>query len=169
MSSMASACTPRVLEAGPNQSAIPVSAPPLQLNETRVTSEWPLRDYLELGALPDAVPRARFHARQLLREWGLDGLRDDIELLVSEVVTNAMQASRSTEGTTPVRMWLLADGVQVLLLVWDASPHTPAPTSVSADDESGRGLLLVEAIGDSWGYFPHETGGKVIWALTRML
>jgi anti-sigma regulatory factor (Ser/Thr protein kinase) len=108
------------------------------------------------------------HARQLLGEWGLSDLSDDVELLVSELVTNATQASRLIEKTIPVRMWLLADEAHVLILVWDASTHTPVRASVSEEDESGRGLLLVEAISDSWGYFPHETRGKVVWALTRM-
>ena len=50
---------------------------------------WPLRSYLELGALPTAVPCARLHARQLVWEWGLNGLAANTELLVSELVTNA--------------------------------------------------------------------------------
>ena len=51
--------------------------------------QWPLCSYLELGALPTAVPCARLHARHLLWEWGLNGLAADTELLVSELVTNA--------------------------------------------------------------------------------
>ncbi len=47
--------------------------------------QWPLHSYLELGALPTAVPCARLHARHLLREWGLNGLAADAELLVSEL------------------------------------------------------------------------------------
>jgi len=190
LSGSTSACTPRALAAiartagggastiagigtaftapGPSEGAAPSPVPPLQLNEANVTSEWPLQDFLELGALAGAVPCARLHVRSLLWEWGLSDLSDDIELLVSELVTNATQASSFTEGTAPVRLWLLADGGQVLILVWDASPHTPARPNVNADDESGRGLLLVETISDSWGYFPHETCGKVVWALTRM-
>ena len=55
--------------------------------------QWPLRSYLELGALPTAVPCARLHARHLLWEWGLNGLAADTELLVSELVTNAVKAT----------------------------------------------------------------------------
>jgi hypothetical protein len=55
-----------------------------------VTGRWPLRTFLELGALPSAVPCARLHTRQLLWEWGLAAdLADTAELLVSEIVTNA--------------------------------------------------------------------------------
>jgi anti-sigma regulatory factor (Ser/Thr protein kinase) len=131
-----------------------------------MAGSWPLQDYLELGAPPGAVPCARLHARQLLWEWRLGDLSDDVELLVSELVTNATQASCLTGRTTPVRMWLLADEAQALILVWDASSQRPVRASVSEDDESGRGLLLVEAISDDWGYFPHEAG-KVVWARAR--
>jgi hypothetical protein len=54
-----------------------------------VTGRWPLRSFLELGALPGAVPCARLHTRQLLWEWGLIALSETAELLVSEIVTNA--------------------------------------------------------------------------------
>jgi hypothetical protein len=61
----------------------------------------PLRSYLELGALPTAVPCARLHARHLMWEWGLMRLTADIELAVSELVTNAVRtpcAGRSVDG-----------------------------------------------------------------------
>jgi anti-sigma regulatory factor (Ser/Thr protein kinase) len=131
-------------------------------------SEWPLRDFIELGALPGAVPCARLHARQLLWEWGLTGLSDSTELLVSELVTNAMLASRAMEPVTPVRLWLLTDKTRVKILVWDASPQPPARMDISEDAESGRGLLLVETISHKWDwYFPQDMGGKVVWAEVR--
>ena len=49
--------------------------------------------YLELGALPTAVPCARLHARHLLWEWGLSALVEDTELLTSELITNAVKAT----------------------------------------------------------------------------
>jgi anti-sigma regulatory factor (Ser/Thr protein kinase) len=111
-----------------------------------MTSQWPLRSFLELGALPGAVPCARLHARQLLWEWGLEALTDSTELVVSELVTNAIQAPRTTGHTSPVRLWLLSDKAQVLVLVWDASPHPPVRADISDETENGRGLLLVEAV-----------------------
>ena len=53
---------------------------------------WPLRSYLQLGALPGAVPCARLHTKLVLWEWGLDRLVETAELLVSEIITNAVQA-----------------------------------------------------------------------------
>jgi hypothetical protein len=62
-----------------------------------MTEEWPLRSHLELGALPGAVPCARLHARQVLWEWGLSQFSENAEMLVAELMTNAIQASLSAE------------------------------------------------------------------------
>jgi anti-sigma regulatory factor (Ser/Thr protein kinase) len=127
-------------------------------------AQWPYRSFLELGALDGAVPSARLHARLVLAEWGLAALSDDIELLVSELVTNGVRASRAT-GHDAVRMWLVSDLRQVVVFVWDASPRPPVPGDPpGADAESGRGLLLVEALSQRWGHFGYDSGGKVIWA-----
>jgi anti-sigma regulatory factor (Ser/Thr protein kinase) len=102
----------------------------------------------------------------MLWEWGLTQLTEDVELLVSELVTNAIAAPQSGDRISPVRLWLRADRTQVLILVWDASPQPPAPVDADDDAESGRGLLLVEAVSQKWDwYFPQGTGGKVVWAL----
>ena len=128
--------------------------------------QWPLRSFLELGPLPSGVPCARLHARQLAWEWGLAGLGDDTELLVSELLTNAVAAARATEPILPVRLWLLSDTTQIAILVWDANPQPPARTETDDDAESGRGLLLVGAISRRWGWYAtHDTTGKVVWAL----
>jgi anti-sigma regulatory factor (Ser/Thr protein kinase) len=129
---------------------------------------WPWQSCLELGALPGAVPCARLHARQVLWEWELTALSDTTELLVSELVTNAIQMSRTTALDTPIRLWLVCDTAQVLILVWDACPAPPIPTDASGDAESGRGLLLVDALSARWGWHsPPGMDGKVVWALIR--
>src|SRR5215472_7912602 len=129
---------------------------------------WPLRTFLELGALPGAVPCARLHARLVAWEWGLAGLGDDAELLVSELLTNAVAAARAMEPSFPVRMWLLSDSTQIAILVWDANPQPPVRTPIDDEAETGRGLLLVEAVSQQWGWYaPQDMTGKVGWALTR--
>lgn len=133
-----------------------------------VTGRWPLRSFLELGALLTAVPCARLHTRQLLWEWHLTDLGDDAELLVSEIVTNAVQMTRADGRTAPVRLWLLADHAQLLMLIWDASPLPPVRMNSTDDAENGRGLVLVETLSARWGHFPHHTGGKIVWALLDM-
>jgi hypothetical protein len=68
-----------------------------------MTGQWPLQSFLEPGALPGAVPCARLHARQVLWEWGLTALSESTELLLSELVTNAVQVSRTMTQVTAVR------------------------------------------------------------------
>ena len=76
----------------------------------------PLRSYLELGALPTAVPWARLHARHMLWEWGLNGLIQDSELLVRELVTNTVKATAGRDEAA-VRLRLSGDSARVLIEV----------------------------------------------------
>jgi len=139
-------------------------------------AQWPLHSFLELGALAGAVPCARLHARHVLWEWGLAGLADSTELLVSEMITNGVQASRAMTQAA-VRLWLVSDRARVVILAWDASPLPPVPADPRADAENGRGLLLVDAISERWGwYFPGKQPsadapgqhGKVVWAVLQL-
>lgn len=131
-----------------------------------MADEWPLRSHLELGALPGAVPCARLHTRLVLWEWGLSALSDNAELLVSELVTNAVQASLPSERILPVRLWLSCARSRLLIQVQDTNPHPPARTSADNDDESGRGLHIVDAISAKWGWHTNEDhSGKIVWAL----
>jgi anti-sigma regulatory factor (Ser/Thr protein kinase) len=138
--------------------------------------EWPLRSYLELRALPASVRSARLHARAILGEWHLGAFADTVELLVSEITTNAVRASVSSarqlrgKGTAaqplPVRLWLTSDRHNVLIQVWDGDHRQPLPQHPEPDAECGRGLLLVETLSTQWGcYTPDGQGGKVVWAL----
>jgi len=131
-----------------------------------IQDQWPLHSHLELGALPGAVPCARLHARQVLWEWGLSAFSENAELLVSELMTNATQASLSTELILPVRLWLSSDQSRLLIQVQDTSCDPPAPTGGVDDDERGRGLLIVEAISTKWGWdIKEDNSGKIVWAL----
>jgi hypothetical protein len=136
---------------------------------------WPLQSYLELGVLPTAVPCARGHARLVLAEWGLQELAEPAELVVSELVTNGIRASRAlvgsrfggrwSPGTPPVRLWLLSDYRTVLLQVWDGNNRMPRRQELDPESEGGRGLWLVEALSEDWGAFqPENASGKVVWA-----
>lgn len=147
---------------------IGLPVPPLHGQETSTAREWPLKSFLELGPYPGAVPCARLHARQVLWEWGQAGLGKATELVVSELVTNAIRASRSLGQDTAVRMWLLSDREKVLVVVWDASQQPPGPAEPEPGDlsDGGRGLLLVDAMSERWEwYLARDTEGKVVWAL----
>ncbi len=141
-----------------------------------LSSAWPLSTSLPLGALPGATPCARLHARAVLTEWGLADLVEAAELIVSELVTNAVRASTGPDGRPrydasglPVVVLRMAsDGIRLLVEVWDGLPGAPAAAHPGPDDESGRGLMLVAAQCDRWSWqtvpgWP----GKVVWAELR--
>ncbi|MGH7866135.1 MAG: ATP-binding protein [Candidatus Dormibacteraceae bacterium] len=129
-----------------------------------MADDWPLHSYLELGALPGAVPCARLHTRQLLWEWGFNEVSDTAELLVSELITNATYATQAIKQDLPIRFWLLSDKTQVIISVWDGNPRPPVLRDISEEAESGRGLVLVDALSDKWDWYPHKSfGGKIVW------
>ena len=151
----------------PRASREGVRIPPFITRQGHGTNHcWPLQDFLELGALVSAVPCARLHARQVLREWGIGNLGGSAELLVTELITNAVRASREAGLDSAVRLWLLSDSAQILILVWDASPRPPVLTEASDEAEHGRGLMLVDAVSEQWGWYSREEdGGKFVWAI----
>jgi anti-sigma regulatory factor (Ser/Thr protein kinase) len=127
------------------------------------------RSALVLGALPTAVPCARLHARQVLWEWGLSGIAETAELLLSELVTNAVQAARAIVSDLPVNIRLSANRDCLLIEVWDGNVQPPVPRVLeddfpALDAESGRGLFLVETLSERWGWYPmRNPEGKVTW------
>ena len=127
------------------------------------------RSSLVLGALPTAVPCARLHARQVLWEWAAPVDIAAAELLVSELVTNGVQAAGATGGNPPVGLRLSAAYGLVLIEVWDGNASPPDPAELEdgippLDQEAGRGLFLVETLGERWGWYPtKDPPGKVTW------
>ncbi|MFF7883193.1 SpoIIE family protein phosphatase [Streptomyces sp. NPDC020794] len=105
----------------------------------------------------DAAPgRARRLARRALSRWGMEDMSDSVELLVSEVVTNAVRyASR------PVTLRLLRTDV-LRCEVGDDVPQLPRLRQARATDEGGRGLYLVNKLARRWGATRLSTG-KVVW------
>jgi anti-sigma regulatory factor (Ser/Thr protein kinase) len=123
------------------------------------------------GPLPDSVPTARGRTKAVLLEWGAarDGL-DDILLVVTELVTNAVNASRALPGSRPVRVWVCFDAAARLLIeVGDESLAQPVRVPRSDDALSGRGLHVVDDLSSGWGWFPATGHGlaKVVWADIR--
>jgi anti-sigma regulatory factor (Ser/Thr protein kinase) len=126
---------------------------------------WRLHDHLAFLALPSAVPCARLHTRHVLREWGVGvASREVIELAVSELVTNAVAAAAEAGSPLPVHFWLISDGMRVLICVQDPSPCRPVRLAPDGETESGRGLMLVEAVAMTWGSWA-APAGKVVWAV----
>jgi anti-sigma regulatory factor (Ser/Thr protein kinase) len=127
--------------------------------------QWHRHSRLPLGALPGAVPCARLHTKHIIKEWHLDPLTDPAELIVSELVTNALHASRALPEPQPIGLRLLGSSHQLMIEVWDACHAPPDPHPPQAGEETGRGLLLVASFSQQWGYYHPTTGGKVVWAI----
>lgn len=150
-----------------------VIGPEIVMDPASMPASWPMSSSLPLGALVTATPCARMHTRAVLSEWGLDGLSEAAELIVSELVTNAVRASTGADGRPKydgaglpvVIVRLGTDGSRVMIEIWDGIPGTPVTEQAGPDDESGRGLVLVEAVCARWDW---ETvpgwPGKVVWA-----
>ena len=84
---------------------------------------------------------------------------DEAELLVSELVTNAV-----VHGTPPITVHIECDGSQGLAVaVSDGSPDLPEPRDAGPYAEGGRGIHLVDLISDRWGIEPREGDGKQVW------
>jgi anti-sigma regulatory factor (Ser/Thr protein kinase) len=126
--------------------------------------EWRLDMILVLSPLPGSVPCARLHTRLVTAEWGLERINGTAELLVSELVTNAVRISAQLPARPPVRLQLRSDGARLLALVTDASPLPPICKDAAPGEEGGRGLMLVQELSDQWGWTPRQDG-KTCWFL----
>ncbi|RVX44860.1 anti-sigma regulatory factor (Ser/Thr protein kinase) [Nonomuraea polychroma] len=105
-----------------------------------------------------SVRRARRLARETLVEWGFDDQVEVAELLVSELVGNALDHARGQVGLS-----FSADDGLLRCVVEDEDPELPCMRTVDEDAESGRGLFLVDMLSNRWGAVPTAQGGKAIW------
>ena len=106
-----------------------------------------------------------------LWEWRWAELSHDVGVVVSELVTNSITASAELRPTVaPVLVWLGSDTHTVLAAVADASPRPPMRMNLGPDAEGGRGLAVVEAFSDRWGWHTTTMAGlaKVTWAEWRL-
>ncbi|MFJ7956576.1 SpoIIE family protein phosphatase [Streptomyces sp. NPDC096319] len=110
----------------------------------------------QLPREPRSVGRARELARAQLAAWDLEPLVDTVELLVSELVTNALRY-----GEGEIRLRLLRDRTLVCE-VWDAGLVQPRRRRARDTDEGGRGLQLVGLLSASWGS-RRTPRGKTVW------
>ena len=135
-----------------------------------------------LSAGHEAVREARHFTRGALEAWGLAERFDDVCLVVSELVTNALRhalpAARphgpALDVGPVIRLHLLRWTGRLVCAVRDPGRDRPVVRDADAlpDDraESGRGLFLVASFSDGWGWHPlaGPLGGKVVWAQFRL-
>lgn len=146
-------------------------------------ADWPLTSDLgPLGALATVPSLARGFVGVTIDGWGLGALTDIAELLVSELSTNVVRAAAKPDGTLryddegkPPLLWirLLFDHERLMVEVWDTLPASlgaPVARHPEPDEESGRGLEIIETLAEDWGW---ETvpgwSGKKVWAILKVL
>ncbi len=134
-------------------------------------SEWtcfPRVASRTVGMDASAVPGARDFAVATVHRWGAGERSGDVAVVVSELLTNALRhalPARSPAGQRrAIRLALLQPGPCVLCAVADPSRTPPARQEPTALAETGRGLHVVGAFSDSWGYAALGEQGKVVWA-----
>lgn len=142
-------------------------------------ADWQLvSDLGPLGALPTAPRLARGFIGVVLTGWGMRGLTEITELLVSELTTNVVRASTGpdgnprydTTGKLPL-LWvrLLSDHSRLLVEVWDNLPESlgaPEMRHAEPQEESGRGLDMVNTLCEQWGWESVPGwSGKRVWAV----
>ncbi len=110
-----------------------------------------------LPADPAVVADARARAARQLAAWGLEEITFTTELLVSELVTNAIRHAHE-----PIQLRIILDGM-LTCEVSDGSSSAPQLRRADRYDEDGRGLMLVAQLAERWGT-RHTATGKIIWA-----
>lgn len=122
---------------------------------------------LVLATLPTAPFWARRQTRVALESWQLWAeIIDTAELLVSELVTNAVKFTRQdAEDSAPISLMLRYLAGRLIIEVSDPDPNPPVFTEPGSDSDGGRGLMLVQALSKEWSYYRPPAGGKVVYCV----
>lgn len=121
------------------------------------------------GIEPGSVSAARRFATLTMTRWGLAERGDDVAIVVSELLSNALRHGLAplADGCPdrPIRLGLVHSGPSVLCAVADPSDLLPVPREADCLDESGRGLHVIASLSDQWGScMARGRPGKVVWA-----
>jgi anti-sigma regulatory factor (Ser/Thr protein kinase) len=114
---------------------------------------------------PQAARAARRLTRITMRDWGLAALADDAEMIIGEFVANAITHARTLDASDIPGLRLMRRSGEVMCAVLDPSDDAPVLRQAVGTDETGRGLRMVDAISDIWGWSPVVGRGKAVWAI----
>ena len=135
----------------------------------RMPSDWwesPAVAACSLGLNAQSGRTARRFTRSTLRDWGLTALADDAEAIVGEFVANAVShGARSAGSGQPIGLRLLRRTGEVMCAVLDPCERAPVLRIPDRTEEAGRGLQMVDALSDVWGWSPVTGRGKAVWAI----
>jgi anti-sigma regulatory factor (Ser/Thr protein kinase) len=115
-----------------------------------------------LPSTPYSVQMARFYIRAALTYHKLGDYAEDVEMVTSELVTNAIRHAGALKFGLEVMR--LAGSGAVAVIVTDSSPIPPVKLDLSEDIEHGRGLRIVDSLSTSWGWRPQDPG-KAVYAI----
>jgi anti-anti-sigma factor len=121
------------------------------------------RAALELTMDPQAAGRSRAFAAGVCARWSLEAFTDDVILLVSELVTNAVVHAR-----TKAELQLTRSRAVLIIAVADHASARPHASTRDRLAPAGRGLLLVARLADALGSYRLPGGGKVVWCTLRL-
>ncbi|MBC6465702.1 ATP-binding protein [Actinomadura alba] len=116
---------------------------------------------------PESVTFARHFTRTTLERWNMGHLVDDVGLVVTELVTNALRHSlppRLAEPAGAIHLRLIWQSPYLLCGIQDTGHDLPCRREPDFIGETGRGLHIVESFSNMWGW-ARLSGGKVVWAL----
>ncbi|MFB7656848.1 MULTISPECIES: ATP-binding protein [unclassified Streptomyces] len=128
----------------------------------------PASAVLRVACSGEGFARARVFTRDTLSGWSLDHRGDDAVLVITELVSNAVAHALPSAAAGPpeVRLGLALDPGHLTLTVSDPGDGAPVfqPFDDSALREHGRGLCIVDALAEEWGWTPRPPAGKTVWA-----
>lgn len=134
----------------------------LAARQVDVESAYLHRDLFRLPAQGSSVKEARHRIGERLRQWGVgESVDDDAALVISELFTNALVHTESSEITCRVQ----TTAHTVYLAITDQGLGPTGPQVREPDAESGRGLILVNALAEVWGVTNEHGTGRTVWAI----
>ena len=158
----------------PLNSAARLAPMPRRPRMMRMPADWwdsPAAVGCPLSRGPQSARAARRLTRNTLRDWGLAFLAEDAEAIVGEFVANAVthaptagELSRK-QASENLGLRLVRRTGEIICAVLDPSDTAPVLKAPATVEESGRGLQMVDALSDVWGWSPVAGRGKAVWAI----